>query len=410
MMARWEEAMKNSLRMLGALALLLAGSVPALAQDKTITLGAAVQLTGSLANTGRYYRDAYQLTVDKINEKGGVKLGGQQYRLALALLDNQSDVNLGVRQYVQLVTRDKVSLLLGPFSSNDALDDSSVAEKYEVPMVQGGGASSQIFSRGYKYIFGTLPPADDYYRSTIEMLGKLEPRVQTVALVAADDSFDVSVAKGTRKLLERAGLKLVVDEQYRENSGDFSSILSRIKAAEPDAILWSGHEPEALNFIRQAKSLDANPRYFYAFTVGVPTADFRRALGKDADYAFGMTPWLPSEHLKDDWFGDAAQFARLYKEKYGYDPDYHAASAAADVETFAKAITAAQTLDPKKLRDAVAKSDFDCAYAHVRFAANGQIDLPQTVIQIQNGQVVEIYTDKFIKQPIYPIPPWDKRE
>lgn len=402
--------MKNILWMLGALALLLAGPAPALAQDKTITLGAAVQLTGSLANTGRYYRDAYQLTVDKINEKGGVKLGGQQYRLALALLDNQSDVNLGVRQYVQLVTRDKVNLLLGPFSSNDALDDSSVAEKYEVPMVQGGGASSQIFSRGYKYIFGTLPPADDYYRSTIEMLGKLEPRVQTVALVAADDSFDVSVAKGTRKLLERAGLKLVVDEQYRENSGDFSSILSRIKAAEPDAILWSGHEPEALNFIRQAKSLDANPRYFYAFTVGVPTADFRRALGKDADYAFGMTPWLPSEHLKDDWFGDAAQFARLYKEKYGYDPDYHAASAAADVETFAKAITAAQTLDPKKLRDAIAKSDFDCVYAHVRFAANGQIDLPQTVIQIQNGQVVEIYTDKFIKQPIYPIPPWDKRE
>ena len=163
--------MSQSRAMFGVMAALL--DVPGLAsaQEKTITLGAAVQLTGSLANTGRYYRDAYQLTVDKINEKGGITVGGQKYKLALDLLDNQSDVNLGVRQYVQLVTRDKVNFLLGPFSSNDALDDSSVAEKYEVPMVQGGGASSQIFARKYKYIFGTLPPADDYYRSTIDMLG-----------------------------------------------------------------------------------------------------------------------------------------------------------------------------------------------------------------------------------------------
>lgn len=400
--------MKQSIAVAGVVALVALPSF-ALAQDKTITLGAAVQLTGSLANTGRYYRDAYQLAVDKINEKGGVKVGGQPYKFSLNLLDNQSDVNLGVRQYVQLVTRDKVSFLLGPFSSNDALDDSSVAEKYEVPMVQGGGASSQIFSRGYKYIFGTLPPADEYYRSTIDMLGKLDPKVHTVALVAADDSFDVSVAKGTRKLVEKAGLKLATDEQYRENSGDFSSILSLIKSAQPDAILWSGHEPEALNFIRQAKSLDVNPKYFYSFTVGVPTADFRRALGPDANYAFGMTPWLPSEHLKDQWFGDAAQFAKLYREKYGYDPDYHAASAVADVETFAKAVEAAGTLDPKKVRDAIAKVDFDSVYAHVKYAPNGQIDLPQTVIQIQNGQVVEVYTDKFVNKPIYPIPSWDKR-
>jgi branched-chain amino acid transport system substrate-binding protein len=393
----------------GVVAALLAMSSIASAQEKTITLGAAVQLTGSLANTGRYYRDAYQLAVEKINEKGGVTVGGKKYKLKLNLLDNQSDVNLGVRQYVQLVTRDKVNFLLGPFSSNDALDDSSVAEKYQVPMIEGGGASSQIFSRGYKYIFGTLPPADDYFGSTIAMLGKLEPKVATVALVSADDSFDVSVAKGTRKLLEKAGLKTVVDQQYRENNGDFSSILSLIKSAQPDAILWSGHEAEALNFIRQMKSLNVDPKYFYSFTVGVPTADFRKALGEDANYAFGMTAWLPSPELKDEWFGDAAQFAKLYQEKYGYAPDYHAASATADVETFVKAIEAAGSLEPKKVRDAIAKVNFASAYAQIRFAPNGQINLPQIVIQIQKGQVVEVFTEDFIKKPIYPIPAWDKR-
>ena len=84
-------------------------------------------------------------------------------KLVLKLYDNQSDVNLSVRQYTQLVSQDKVNLLLGPFASNFALADSAVSEKYRIPMVQGGGASDQIFSRGFKYIFGTLAPATNYF-------------------------------------------------------------------------------------------------------------------------------------------------------------------------------------------------------------------------------------------------------
>src|SRR6266542_5833635 len=131
-----------------------------------IVLGASVQLTGPSANTGRYYKDAYEFAIDKINEAGGVTVGGEKRKLALKIYDNQSDVNLSVRQYTQLVSQDKVDLLLGPFASNFALADSAVSEKYQIPMVQGGGASDQIFSRKFKYIFGTLAPASNYFGST----------------------------------------------------------------------------------------------------------------------------------------------------------------------------------------------------------------------------------------------------
>jgi branched-chain amino acid transport system substrate-binding protein len=397
-------------KILGAFFAFAAAAVsPAFAQTDTITLGAAVQLTGRLANTGRYYGDAYQLTIDKINAKGGITAGGKKYKLALKIYDSQSDVTRGVQQYGQLVSQDKVNFLLGPFSSNDALDDSSVAEKYQVPMVQGGGASTQIFSRGYKYIFGTLPPADDYFASTIKMMSKLDPKPKTVVLIAADDSFDVSVANGTRKLLKEAGLELVLDKQFRENSPDFSSLLSLAKSKNADVLLWAGHEGEALNFIRQAKSLDYYPKMLWSFTVGVPTADFRKALGTDANYTFGMTPWLPETSLKDDWFGDAAEFAKEYQAKFNYAPDYHAASAAADVEAFAKAITAAGSTDPKKVRDEIAKLDFPSLYGHIKFQANGQISLPQTVIQIQDQKVVPVFAEDLLAKPQYPAPSWSKR-
>ena len=383
-------------------------STAALAQE-SITLGASVQQTGALANTGRYYRDGYNFAIDKINEKGGIKVAGKSYKLALKLLDNQSDSNLSVRQYVQLLTQDKVNFLLGPFASDFALADSSVAEKYEVPMIQGGGASNQIFSRGYKYVFGTLPDASQYFASTIALMGKLQPAPKKVALLYADDAFDVSVAKGTRVLLKSAGLDLIQDQRYSSNASDFSTLISQVKASTPDVVLVAGHETEVLNFIRQAKSLNLSPK-LYSFTVGVPTADFRKALGKDGDYAFGMTSWLPSPTAKDAYFGSAADFATAYKAKFGYEPDYHAASAVADVEAFVKAIETAGSLDPKKVRDAIAKVNFPSLYGTIAFGATGQIDLPQTVIQVQNGQVVPIYGPSgMLSKALYPMPAWNKR-
>ena len=379
----------------------------ALAQD--VVLGASVQLTGPVANTGRYYRDAYQLAIDKINAAGGAKIGGQSHKLALKLYDNQSDVNLSVRQYTQLVSQDKVNLLLGPFASNFALADSAVSEKYKVPMVQGGGASDQIFARKFKYIFGTLAPASNYFGSTVDMLKSLKPAPQSVALLYADDAFDVSVADGTRPKLKQAGLNVVMDERYSTNATDFNSLLSQIKSKNVDVVLVAGHETEILNFVRQAKSLAVAPK-LYSFTVGVPSEDFRKALGKDADYAFGMTAWLPTPALKDRWFGDAEQFAKEYKAKFGYDPDYHAASGVADVETLVVAMEDAGSADPQKVRDALAKVKFDSLYGPIVFNAQGQIDLPQVVIQVQGDSLAEIYGAKgFVKQPKYPMPAWNAR-
>jgi branched-chain amino acid transport system substrate-binding protein len=375
----------------------------------TVTLGAAVQLTGSLANTGRYYRDGYQFTVDKINENGGITVGGKKYKLALKLLDNKSDPNLGPRLHERLVAKDKVNFLLGSFSSNDVLAGSAVAEKYQVPMVQAGGASSRIFSRGYKYVFGTLPAAEDYFRSTIDMLEQLAPKAKTVGLVSGNDAFDVSLSSGTSALAKNAGLEIVLDQQYSERIPNFYNILTLVKSKAPDVLLWSGHEAGAITFVREAKARNINPNLLASFTVGVPSASFRAALGKAANYAFGMTPWLPSERLKDRWFGDASQFAGAYEKKFRYAPDYHAAAAVAAVETFVMAIDAAGTLDPKQVRDAIAKLDFESVYGRVHFGENGQIVLPQTVIQIQDDKVIEVFTDKFVNQPMYPVPAWDKR-
>ncbi len=73
------------------------------------------------------------------------------------------------------------------------------------------------------------------------------------------------------------------------------------------------------------------------------------------------------------------------------------------------AIEKAGSLDPEKVRDAIAGVEFDSLYAHVKYGENGQIVLPQIVVQIQDGKVVPVYTTDFLNKPQYPIPAWDKR-
>jgi len=253
-----------------------------------------------------------------------------------------------------------------------------------------------------------LPAADDYFRSTIEMLRQLNPAPKTVAMVMGDDPFDIALAQGTQVLLRAAGFDVVLSQQYSERTPNFYNIVTLLEARAPDVLLWSGHEASAITFVRQLKSRNVSSN-LAAFTTAVSTANFRAALGNDANYAFGMTPWLPSERLKDRWFGDAAQFSTAFQAKFGYAPDYHVAAAVAAVEALVHAIEAARTIESEDVREALAKVDFDSIYGRIRFGEDGQIDLPQTVIQIQNGNVVEIFGRDFVNRPLYPVPPWNRR-
>jgi branched-chain amino acid transport system substrate-binding protein len=393
---------------LATLALILPTAV-VWAADDTIVLGSAISQTGKYAREGKFYVDAYTLTVDAINRAGGVKVGGKASKVTLKLYDDQSDPNLSVRLFTRLVTSDKVSFLLGPYSSGITIPASAVSEKYEIPMIQGGGASGKIFDRGYKYVFGTLPKAEFYFRAAIEAAARMNPRVQTAALLYSNEAFDRSVAEGARQWLKEQRIDKVYDEEYQPATQDFTSILAVIKSKNPDLILLAGHVENSLNFIRQSQAADVNPK-MAVFTVGPPTEDFRKTLGKAADYVYGITPWLPDMDVGGEIFASAREFDKQFRERFGYEADYHVASGAACVLALKFAIEKANTLDPKKVRDALAALDVETLYGHVKFEPTGQIAMGQVLIQIQDGKVVPVYAaGKLVAKPVYPMPRWGQR-
>ena len=373
-----------------------------------IKFGCAMCFTGKNSRTGKLYVDSYNLAKDAINKAGGIKVGGKSYKIDIIFYDDKSSDAESAKMVEKLIVKDKVNFLLGPYTSWITIPDSLVAQRYKMPMVEGGGASGKIFSRKNPYIFGTLPAASQYFQSTLEMLSGFKPKPKKIAVIFGDDKFDIMVAKGVKKTAEKLGLKIVLYEKISESSADFNTILTKVKALAPDAFLMAGHTIGGINLVQQAKELNANVKRI-SMTVGTSESDFRKSLGKNAEYIYGVASWSLQMNFKGIIFKNMGEFVKAFKAKYNYDPDYHNASAVAVLAVYKNALEKAGTLDPKKVRDEIAKTAIETVYGPVKFNPNGQIKGSSVVLQIQNGQVYQVYP-KGTKKPIYPMPAWKARK
>src|SRR5262249_39468806 len=92
----------HRLLLAGRRAALMAAALAACTERDTVVLGASIPVTGLFTKAGLSYRDAYQIAIDRINERGGISLGGARRQLALTLLDNESDSKLALQQHEEL--------------------------------------------------------------------------------------------------------------------------------------------------------------------------------------------------------------------------------------------------------------------------------------------------------------------
>ena len=140
-----------------------------------------------------------------------------------------------------------------------------------------------------------------------------------------------------------------------------------------------------------------------SMTVGPSEADFRKSLGKDAEFIFGVASWSTQMNFNGYLFKSTQDFVKEFKAKYDYDPDYHNASGIADVAVFKDAIQRAGSLDPQKVRDAIAQTGLDTIYGHVEFSDNGQIKGTSVVLQILGKDIFQVFPNG-TREPHYPMP------
>ena len=400
-----------------AIAILLATSVASFAKvvgDK-IVLGAAVSLTGKYSSNGVHTQNGYNLAVERINSMGGVKVGGKTYKFDIIYYDDESNPKRAAQLAERLISQDKVEFMLGPYSSGLTKAMAPVTEKYGVPMVEANGASRSLFTKGYKYLFAVLAPANLYLdvaiRTAVELNGGKGVRI---AQAFEQDAFSQDVRLGILDAAKDTGSEIVIDDKLPKELNDMAATLAKVKAVKPDVLVISGHTKGALTAIRQIAEMKVDVPML-AMT-HCDAAKLSKQHGKNAQYALCASQWHKTLTYKDKWFKDGMTYDADFTKMFGYAPPYQAAESSAALLVFKDAFERANSFDQKKVRDALAATDMQTFYGNIKFAEGGQnVSKPMVLFQVicdssgkcENKVVAPLKWAS--AKLVHPVPKWSER-
>ncbi len=397
------------------LATSLSGAAHAKVDGDTIVLGAALSFTGKYKTNGKHTKNGYDLAVKRVNEMGGVKVGGKSYKLKVVYYDDESTPARGAQLVERLIKQDGVKFMLGPYSSGLTKAMAPVTEKYKIPMVEGNGASRSLFNKGYKYLFAVLSTSEQYLAEAVNLAAEqakaagTSPSAIKVALAVENDPFSQDIRAGVLDDAKRHGMNVVIDDKLPKELNDMTVTLTKIKALKPDLLIVSGHSKGAATAVRQMSEQKVDVPMF-AIT-HCEAADVVGKYGGAADYTLCATQWAETMTYKDGYFGAAPEYAKLFEQTYGYVPPYQAAESTASVLVWVDALQRANSFDTDKLRDALSATEMETFYGNIKFDETGKnIAKPMVLRQIQGGQYKVVAPTKWASDKlIHPRPKWSER-
>ncbi|MBT3305627.1 MAG: amino acid ABC transporter substrate-binding protein [Alphaproteobacteria bacterium] len=377
-----------------AAGLIAATPTQAKVEGDTIVLGSAISFTGKYSTNGIHAKNGYNLGVKRINETGGVKVGGKAYKLKIIYYDDESTPLRTAQLAERLIKQDGVKYFLGPYSSATTKALAPITEKYKIPMVEAEGASRSLFNKGYKYIFAVLSTSEQYLASSIALAADMakkagkKPSSVRVAMAFENDPFSLDVRAGVIDDMKKYGMKAVIDDKLPRDLSDMAATLTKVKALKPDLLVISGHSKGAATGARQIKEMKIKVPM-----IAMTHCEAAKVIKKFGDATNGFlcpTQWAETLSYKGAAFGTAAEYDKLFKSTYkGYkNVPYQSAQATAAVLVWKDAFERANSFDTEKVRVALTKTNMKTFYGNIQFSKGGNnIAKPMVLRQIQNGKL-----------------------
>jgi branched-chain amino acid transport system substrate-binding protein len=379
-----------------------------------IILGAAVSLTGKYSTNGKHTQNGYNLAVKRINQMGGIKVGGKSYKFSIIYYDDESNSGRAAQLAERLIKQDGVKFMLGPYSSGLTKAIAPVTEENKIPMVEANGASRSLFTKGYKYLFAVLSPANQYLEVAIDLaVEKNGGKPVNIAMAFEQDAFSQDVRLGIVDAAERTGSKIIIDDKLPKELNDMAATLAKVKATKPDVLVVSGHSKGALTAIRQLAEMQVDVPML-AMT-HCDASKLAKQHGKKSEYALCAAQWHKELTYKDDFFGDGLKYDNDFNMEFGYTPPYQAAESSAALLVFKDAFERANSFDTGKVRDALAKTDMQTFYGNIKFGSGGQNTAkPMVLFQVRcDGDTCAnrlVAPTKWASHElVHPVPKWSER-
>jgi branched-chain amino acid transport system substrate-binding protein len=385
----------SSLGRRGALAaaLFVACAGLAIAQTPTgppVRIGSTLALTGPLAATAQIHKIVGEIYVEQLNKRGGL-LGRP---VEWIVRDDQSKPDLARTLYEQLVTADKVDLLMGPYATGAILSAMGVAQRYNKVLVHHTLGIPSLAKYDMQFPAWSLgsDPATTVPNTLFDALAAGPKPPKTVAVVTNKFPSIQFMTAGAREAMKKRGLQEVLFLEWDFGNRDFGPIANRIKDAKPDFV-WVGAIGLDGNLLLDAmKKIDyVPPQHFYLYPAPGPLVSLPEAKNALSVTIFEDQPPFTSNP-------GAADFVKLYREratKAGLaDPSVETQAAASYTawQILEAGVVATKSLDDKAIATWLKANKVDTIQGKLRFNGLGNFgDDLMRVKQVQNGHWVVVW-------------------
>jgi len=366
-----------------SLVLGLAVAGPARAADP-IRIGMIAPLTGSWASEGQEMKRNGELLVAELNSKGGL-LGR---KVELVVEDDGGDPRTASLAAQRLTSRGIVAVI-GTYGSAVTEATQTIFDEEGILQIANGSTNVRLTEKGLPYFFRTCPRDDEQGRVAAALIQK--SGAKRVALVHDSSAYSKGLADEIHAILKAKGIAPVSFEALTPKEQDYSAVLTKLRAAGPDIVFFTGYYPEAGLLLKQKKQMGWNVPFVGGDAINNP--DLVKLAGKEAAQGFRfLSPPVPT----DLDTAEAKAYVAAYQKKYGAEAKSIYGVLAADAfRVIAKAIEATKSTDAKKLRDYLVNGlkDFPGYTGSIAFNSKGD----------RVGELYRVYmvdaAGRFVLQP-----------
>lgn len=347
-----------------------------------IKIGASLPLTGEFSEPGKAAKQGYEVWQATVNEGDGL-LGR---KVEMVIKDDASNQNTIVSDYNALISRDKVDLLLGTFSSLLNLPASAVAERNRMLFVEPAGGAPELFERDFKYLFfaqqATADKQGDVWAKWVTELPE-DQRPKTAAYPTLDDPFAQPTSEGIEKILKGAGIETVYRKTYTIDNPNLDGIANSIKSASPDLVVNGATFEDGVGLVRSLRKAGYTPQMLYQTSAPSLGDQYAKAIGKPTTEGI----FYAVSHSKDAATPGNKEFVAKYREMFGGEevPE-DAADAYATAQVLQAAVDAVGSIDDQlKLADWLRENEVDTILGPLSWDKAGRPEGEFLVGQWQSG-------------------------
>ena len=372
------------------LALTAAAPSQAAPSGAPIRIGSTLSLTGPLSGTAIIHKLVGEIYVDQLNKKDGL-LGRP---VEWVVKDDQSKPDLARTLYEQLITVDKVDLVIGPYATPNIVSAMGVAQRYNKILIHHTMGIPSLAKYDMQFPAWSVGPNPETTvpNTVLDALATLPKPPKTVAIVTSKFPSVFLMSKGAQEVVKKRGLTEVLFLEWEFGNRDYGAIANRVKDAKPDFVWVGAIGLEGNQLLDAMKKIDYTPPlHFYMYPAPGPLAKLPEAKNALAASIFEQHPPFTNNPV-------AAEFVKLYNEraaKAGLADNAVETQAAASFSTWQvleAAIKATNSLNDKAMSDWLKKNQVDTIQGKLRFdKTNNYGDDLMRVKQVQNGQWVTVW-------------------